>query len=85
MLDALAAQWPGRGQWMPAFVHVLTHVDWTLQPLRWAWPEAAPLPEVPALQGGRWFSRAQALALGLSAPVRRLLSEDRGGEDVAGR
>jgi A/G-specific adenine glycosylase len=85
MLDALAARWPGRGQWMPAFVHVLTHVDWTLQPLRWAWPEAAPLPEVPALQGGRWFSRAQALALGLSAPVRRLLSEDRGGEDVTGR
>ncbi len=83
-LDALAAGWPGSGHWLPAFVHVLTHVDWTLQPLRWNWPEAAvaavvgdALPsgvEVPALRGGRWFSLQQALGLGLAAPVRRLLS-----------
>jgi len=75
-LDAMAADWPGTGHWMPAFVHVLTHVDWTLQPLRWAWPEGVPLPQPPELQGGRWFSQSQALGLGLAAPVRRLLSSD---------
>ena len=88
-LEALVAAWPGSGRWLPAFMHVLTHLDWTLQPLRWHWPEV--LPEVlpgagraapmtvfdnsPALAHGRWFGRAQALALGLAAPVRRLLLE----------
>lgn len=82
-LDTLAAHWPGRGQWLPAFVHVLTHLDWTLQPLRWDWPEAQPLPELPALSGGRWFGLDEALALGLAAPVRRLLSQAPGGLPAA--
>ena len=30
-----AATWPGEGEALPPFVHVLTHVDWTLSPLRW--------------------------------------------------
>ncbi len=81
-LDALAARWPGSGHWLPAFVHVLTHVDWTLQALRWVWPADAVLPELPALQPGQWFGRTQALALGLAAPVRRLLADELNASDA---
>lgn len=70
--------WPGEGAWLDPFVHVLTHLDWELQPLRWRLPEVlAPLERdalTQALGTGRWWTTAQALALGLPAPVRRLLS-----------
>ena len=70
--------WPGEGTWLEPFVHVLTHLDWELQPLRWRLPEALPSAErdglAQALGPGRWWPLAQALALGLPAPVRRLLS-----------
>jgi A/G-specific adenine glycosylase len=68
-----AAAWPGEGEALPPFVHVLTHVDWTLSPLRWRLPEHAAVPELGDLPG-RWFSLAEALQLGLPAPIRRLLS-----------
>jgi len=64
------AGWPGEGGPLPAFVHVLTHVDWTLTPLRWRLPDAAPAPDLP----GRWFPVDAALRLGLPAPIRKLLS-----------
>ena len=70
--------WPGEGGLLEPFVHVLTHLDWELQPLRWQLPEALAAPErdrlTQALGPGCWWSTAQALALGLPAPVRRLLS-----------
>lgn len=70
-LQQLSATWPGSGQWLPVIQHALTHFDWTLQPLHWTLPaRAKPLPELGA---GRWLSLQQALALGLPAPVRRLL------------
>ena len=53
------------------FVHVLTHADWTLAPLRVQLAEGAAVPEDLA---GRWFPLAQALGLGLPAPIRRLLA-----------
>ena len=53
------------------FVHVLTHADWTLAPLRVQLAEGAVVPEDLA---GRWFPLAQALGLGLPAPIRRLLA-----------
>lgn len=74
--DALAgivAGWPGEGAWLPPIEHALTHFDWTLEPLRWHWPARVPKALQQALPAGRWVPRAQALALGLPAPVRRLL------------
>jgi A/G-specific adenine glycosylase len=70
--------WPGEGTLLEPFVHVLTHLDWELQPLRWRLPETLAAAErdplTHALGPGRWWSTAQALALGLPAPVRRMLS-----------
>jgi A/G-specific adenine glycosylase len=70
-LEESTAGWPGHGAWLPTLQHALTHFDWTLHPLHWHWPArskaAVPLAE------GRWFVLPAALALGLPAPVRRLL------------
>ncbi|MBP6902277.1 MAG: A/G-specific adenine glycosylase [Burkholderiaceae bacterium] len=77
-LEALRAGWPGQGGWLPAFTHVLTHRDWTLQPLRWQLPTSLTAPQRQAIEGrlpaGRWFALDEALALGLPAPVRKLLA-----------
>ena len=70
--EAVAA-WPGRGDWQPSVQHALTHFDWCLHPLRWHLPARARTPA--NLPAGRWCSMAEALALGLPAPVRRLLAE----------
>ena len=43
-IDALrrtTAGWPGSGEVLDPFVHVLTHFDWHLQPVRWTFPSAA--------------------------------------------
>jgi A/G-specific adenine glycosylase len=74
-LQALVAGWHGQGAWLPPVLHVLTHRDWTLQPLVWTLPERAPLPGaltgVPGLEQARWFDDAELPALGLPAPIRR--------------
>ena len=70
-LAAVAARWPGQGQWLPVVEHALTHFDWTLSPLAWQWPARGHA--LPDLGPGRWVTRDEALALGLPAPVRRLL------------
>jgi A/G-specific adenine glycosylase len=78
--EAVTAGWPGSGTTLAPFVHVLTHLDWHLQPVRWTFaartsartlaPLLAPWPR------GRWFALDEALALGLPAPLRkRLLAE----------
>ncbi len=72
-LEAAVAGWPGQGEWLPPFRHVLTHFDWYLQVLRWQRPPGV-TENVPASQG-RWFSFDEALALGLPAPVRKLLQQ----------
>jgi len=76
-LEALSAGWPGRGVWLPSFTHVLTHLDWTLHPLRWTVPRASGAASLAAITDrwpeGRWFNRAEALEAGLPSPVRRLL------------
>lgn len=71
-LEALSASWPGQGQWLPSVQHVLTHLDWDLHPLRWDWASRAAPPKG-LLGDGRWFSVDEALAMGLPAPVRKLL------------
>jgi A/G-specific adenine glycosylase len=77
LLQATCAGWPGQGQWQAPFVHALTHLDWTLQVLLWELPAAkkpaAKVWAAEALQGGRWVTQDQALAMSLPAPVRRVL------------
>ena len=77
-LQQQLAGWPGQGQWLPSFRHVLTHFDWTLQALQWTLPTrlAAARREglTARLPAGRWWPLEQALQLGLPAPIRKLLS-----------
>ncbi|HEY2926657.1 A/G-specific adenine glycosylase [Piscinibacter sp.] len=77
--DAASADWPGTGEALPSFTHVLTHLDWTLHPLRWTLPERTASARVKAitdaLPAGRWFGIDEALVTGLPAPLRKLLAE----------
>jgi len=77
-LEPRVSPWPGQGEALPAIEHALTHFDWTLRPLRWTWPEGLETVAQQALEAalpaGRWMTQAQALQLGLPAPVRRLLT-----------
>ena len=76
--SAPTAGWPGRGEALPPFKHVLTHFDWHLQPLRWTLPATASARRRRALLArladGRWFDVDEALALGLPAPLRKRLA-----------
>ena len=77
-LEALSRTWPGEGQPLPSFVHVLTHLDWTLHPVRWVLPPRIAAARVDAITNGlpkgRWFETAEALGAGLPSPLRKLLS-----------
>jgi A/G-specific adenine glycosylase len=77
-LRAVAAGWPGRGEALNAIEHTLTHLDWRLEPWRHRLPQRLSAQRRAALEAalpaGRWFSTAQALQLGLPAPIRKLLS-----------
>ena len=72
-----APAWPGSALVLPSFTHVLTHLDWTLHPLRWELPARTPKKQVAAitqaLPPGNWFTLEEALAMGLPAPARKLL------------
>ncbi len=70
-LEAAVQAWPGQGEWLPVVEHALTHFDWTLRPLRWTLPARARMPV--DLPEGRWVLLEEALAMGLPAPVRKLL------------
>ncbi len=76
--EQASAAWPGTFEPLPSFTHTLTHLDWTLHPLRWTVPPrtgAARVAQiVQAWPSGRWFSMDEALASGVPAPLRRLLS-----------
>ena len=75
--DAARADWPGSGEPLPSFTHTLTHLDWTLHPVRWTVPTDTDPTVISAMTrlhpSGRWFTREQALAAGLPAPLRKLL------------
>jgi A/G-specific adenine glycosylase len=77
-MDALNAEtraWPGRGVWLPAIRHSLTHFDWTLHTLAWQLPADADVPmALHALPEGRWASLDEARSMGLPAPLKKLLS-----------
>jgi A/G-specific adenine glycosylase len=80
-LAAVATAWPGTSESLPSFTHTLTHLDWTLHPLRWTLPartSAARANQVSSMcssadVSGKWCSVEEALALGLPAPLRKLL------------
>ena len=78
-LQQLLHGWPGSGEALPTIEHALTHFDWTLLPLRWRLPARLGANRADLLSGslgaGRWLSVADALQMGLSAPVRKLLCE----------
>lgn len=75
--ESVRGDWPGAGEFLPSFTHVLTHLDWTLHPVRWTLPvrmSAARLQAVTErLPAGRWFALEDALSAGLPAPLRKLL------------
>jgi A/G-specific adenine glycosylase len=77
LLQAQLEGWPGSGEVLPAIEHALTHFDWTLQPLRWTLPARLATARVqgiePQLPPGRWVTVAEALAMGLPSPLRKLL------------
>lgn len=76
-LEQAIAAWPGSATVLPSFTHVLTHLDWTLHPLRWDLPARASSKQVAditdSLPAGAWFTLQEALAMGLPAPLRKLL------------
>ena len=75
--DAASRAWPGTPEPLTSFTHVLTHLDWTLHPLRWTLPPRAGAARIAMLVSawptGRWFDIDDALAVGLPAPLRKLL------------
>ena len=79
-LQPLLSAWPGRTEALPPVDHALTHFDWHLQPMRHVLPKrlaAATRQRIEAaLPEGQWFDLAQALAMGLPAPIRKLLSAE---------
>ena len=72
--EAASAAWPGQGESLPSFTHVLTHLDWTLHPIRWTLPDrlaAARRERLEALwPSGRWFVRLSR------RPVGRISSDE---------
>jgi A/G-specific adenine glycosylase len=66
--DALPAHRESELHDSPAFVHVLTHKDLHLHPVQWSGSGSAPLSA-----HGAWFAHDAWPALGLPAPVRKLL------------
>jgi A/G-specific adenine glycosylase len=68
---------PGQGQLLPSIKHVLTHFDWTLVPYLWTLPDSIQAAQAHAITAslatGQWVSFEQALAMGVPAPLRKLL------------
>jgi A/G-specific adenine glycosylase len=77
VLHELLSNWPGHGAALPPIDHALTHFDWRLEPIQHTLGSRVSVKRqaaiVAALPVGAWFHRDQALALGLPAPIRKLL------------
>ncbi len=73
----LCSAWPGEQEVLPPVDHALTHFDWRLEPLLHALgPRVSTKRQAAieaALPAGAWFEHDDALALGLPAPIRKLL------------
>ena len=68
----------GRIEALPAFVHVLTHKDLRLSPWIAGFQADQPMPAsmVSETRPAAWFSPEAWPALGLPAPIRKLLAQD---------
>jgi A/G-specific adenine glycosylase len=78
-LQQRLAALPGQGEALPLVEHALTHFDWTLQPWCHVLPEgdaAARAAAEALLPPGRWVTLDEAFAMGIPAPVRRLLERE---------
>ncbi len=79
-LREAGSDWPGEAVELEPFTHVLTHLDWTLRPVRWTFPARTPARVLTAIEArwpcGRWFDVADALRRGLPAPLRKRLASD---------
>jgi len=80
-LQQATADWPGDEEVLQEFVHVLTHLDWHLAPVRHRLPARWGPAQAEALSASwpaaRWVMEAELPDYGLPAPIRKLL--DRGG------
>ncbi|MDP2818477.1 MAG: A/G-specific adenine glycosylase [Polaromonas sp.] len=72
LLAALPASLQDRLQAVPPFVHVLTHKDLRLSPMRLVL-SARPARALQLPEDGAWFGRDDWIVLGLPAPIRKLL------------
>lgn len=79
-MRAITSGWPGTARDLPAFKHVLTHLDWILRPLVHQLPAdldeaqvAAICATLPAGADARWFARSEVDTLGIPTALRRLL------------
>jgi A/G-specific adenine glycosylase len=76
-LLALSSTWPGQQETLPPVDHALTHFDWRLEPLLHSLGPRVSLQRQAAIESalpaGAWFEHDRALALGLPAPIRKLL------------
>lgn len=70
--DAMPATWLPLLRPLPAFTHVLTHKDLLLYPFQ-VFPEYPSDTEIIHVENGRWVAAETWEALGLPAPVRKLL------------
>ena len=72
----------GRIEALPAFVHVLTHKDLHLSPWIAGFEADQPLPDAMVCEArpAAWFSPEAWPALGLPAPIRKLLARDASGQ-----
>jgi A/G-specific adenine glycosylase len=72
-LDATLSALGAEAHALPAVQHALTHFDWTLHPRRAVLPARDAV--APLLGRGRWMAFVDLPAIGLPAPLRRLLPE----------
>lgn len=73
VLAQLPAPVAAQAQYLTPFMHVLTHRDLHLHPVLLSAPDTPVPVGAPQALPGQWATAAQCAALGLPAPVRKLL------------
>ena len=76
LLAFLPARNRSRTQLLPSFKHVLTHKDMHLSPIIAGFFDDQKMPLTDSLVSGNWFLPDAQMALGLPAPIRKLLKNE---------
>jgi A/G-specific adenine glycosylase len=76
LMAFLPARNRSRTQLLPTFKHVLTHKDMHLTPVITEFFENQTMPSTNGLVSGNWFLPDACAALGLPAPIRKLLAKE---------